>query len=204
MSKKASKPSTAINKSTPKVIKLNSRDSTEKLKFDLIEYVKDHRYVWDQTDKDYNRNDKKNKVYSNFAKLNSSLSETINEQNVKATWNSLRTAFNREYSRLNKPKLTGSPGDDDEIIESKWSFYDSMIFLKENHDAVEDEESIQQFKDNDELKRDDVRIDEKSNQKDEIDEQLSDLQSIESFDVEDPNDLDFKIEKRNLFLNLIN
>ena len=91
----------------------------------LINFYKENPLLWDISLQEYRNRDSRRLA---FKKLSELLNKTKEE--CKKQWHSLRVQFNKNCTRHESSKKSGSGTD--EVFTPSWKFYDSMLFTKES------------------------------------------------------------------------
>ena len=91
----------------------------------LINFYKENPLLWDISLQEYRNRDSRRLA---FKKLSELLNKT--EEECKKQWHSLRVQFNKNCTRHESSKKSGSGTD--EVFTPSWKFYDIMLFTKES------------------------------------------------------------------------
>jgi len=91
----------------------------------LINFYKENPLLWDISLQEYRNRDSRRMA---FKKLGELLNKT--EEECKKQWHSLRVQFNKNCTRHESSKKSGTGTD--EVFTPSWKFFDSMLFTRES------------------------------------------------------------------------
>lgn len=109
---------------------------------DLIEFIelfREQEPLWKIRHKDYHNNVKRTVCYNVLLEKMKIIDRTADLNKVKKKINNLRTVFRKELKKKNDSLLSGSSAD--EVYSPKLSYFENLMFLKDQEMPREGESS---------------------------------------------------------------
>ncbi|CAH2085195.1 unnamed protein product [Euphydryas editha] len=113
---------------------------TKEFLLEFIELFKAQEPLWFIKSKDYYNKQKRNQCYDLLLEKLKSIDPNASRDTITKKINNLRSSFRKEFKKVMASKVSGAAAD--QIYKPKLWYYEDLLFLKDQEEALDSTSSI--------------------------------------------------------------